>query len=201
MQNDKLGVGARFTLSVMSDDYVEIILSALSQVPTEGLVIQTDAISTYVAGDEQKIANYLCGVITAVAKTGKHLSVSILWSMGCPGEVGCQTPEGGIFNTAPLVKLSQVGVETSAAWSLYPLHDIRNVGSDNVSDHMKDIYEAIDYAKTKGTYAHSQSYATVLKGDLADVLETIMAGWLITGRHVQHVVTHATLSINSPSQF
>lgn len=65
--------------------------------------------------------------------------------------------------------------------------------------HMRDIYLAIDYAKEKGTYQRSHHFVTELKGDLAAVLETITAGWLIVGRHVQHVTTHATFSINSPT--
>lgn len=64
---------------------------------------------------------------------------------------------------------------------------------------MRDIYAAIDYAKKAGTYAGSEHFATRLVGDVADVLATAAAGWVLVGRSVQHVTSHLTLSLNSPT--
>src|SRR5690606_39680469 len=54
-----LGVGARITLSVMSDDYVRVITDALAAVDGTGLELDTDRVSTFVRGPEQRIAEYL----------------------------------------------------------------------------------------------------------------------------------------------
>ena len=65
---------------------------------------------------------------------------------------------------------------------------------------MRDIYAVIDYAKNRGTYVRGEHYVTMLEGDLAEVLGTVAAGWVLVGRSVQHVVTHITLSIASPTE-
>nr|WP_283242047.1 YkoF family thiamine/hydroxymethylpyrimidine-binding protein [Leucobacter manosquensis] len=67
------------------------------------------------------------------------------------------------------------------------------------ADHMTPIYAAIDQAKASGVYSGSDHYATRLDGDLSAVLETAANAWIGVGAQVQHVVTHLTVSINSPS--
>ena len=64
---------------------------------------------------------------------------------------------------------------------------------------MRDIAAAIEYAKTSGTFVKSEHFVTRLQGDVADVLHTITAGWILVGRTVQHVTSHATLAVNSPT--
>lgn len=64
---------------------------------------------------------------------------------------------------------------------------------------MREIYHAIDHARTTGVTVTPDHFVTRLEGDLAAVLETIAAAWVLVGRSVQHVTTHASLSINSPS--
>ncbi len=189
------GVGARFTLSVYDSDYVTVILSALEAVDTSGLTIDTGDISTFVSGAEADILRYLRDVIAHAAATGKHLSASILLSRGCPGELQCELPPGVSAIGGDPVELAATGIRARAHWSLYPLLD----GGDQ-GEHMTGIYEAVDLARNNGTYSGSDHFATRLDGDLADVLGTVAGGWLAVGKHVQHVTTHVTISINSPSQ-
>ena len=81
------GVGARFTLSVYDDNYVKIILDALGAADASDLTIETNDISTFIGGSEQRIMEYLREVIAHAAATGVHLSAQILLSRGCPGEL------------------------------------------------------------------------------------------------------------------
>ncbi|WP_233195398.1 Ykof family thiamine-binding protein [Cryobacterium sp. M91] len=94
------------------------------------------------------------------------------------------------------MNLTPTGVHAVAEWALYPLDD--GTGSAS-ADHMRDIYAAIETAKASGLTVHSEHFVTRLEGDLALVLQVIAAGWIVAGRTVQHVATHATLSLNSPS--
>lgn len=187
------GVGARFTLSVYDSDYVAVILGALAGADPAGLEIQTDDISTFVAGAEQRILEYLCDVIARAADSGAHLSAGILLSRGCPGELQCALPPGTAALGAAPVALPPAGVRARAHWSLYPLLD---GGGD---DHMTPIHQAIEHAKAEAAYSGSDHYATRLDGDLAAVLATAANAWIEVGRTVQHVVTHLTVSINSPT--
>lgn len=189
------GVGARFTLSIYDSNYVEVILGALAAADASDLVIETDDISTFIGGSEQRIVEYLRGVIAHAAATGVHLSAQILLSRGCPGELQCALPAGVSAIGGEAFRLEPTGVRARAHWSLYPLLD---GGPDG--EHMTGIYEAVEFARSVGVYSGSDHYATRLDGDLADVLATVASGWLLVGKQVQHVTTHVTISINSPTQ-
>ncbi|GAA1634105.1 YkoF family thiamine/hydroxymethylpyrimidine-binding protein [Leucobacter chromiireducens] len=188
------GVGARFTLSVYDSDYVRIILDALAGANRDGLTIETSDISTFVGGTEARVLEFLREVIAAAAASGAHLSAAALLSRGCPGELACALPDGVAALGAEPVALAPTGVRARAHWSLYPLLD----GGAN-GDHMSPIYAAIEDAKSAGVYAGSDHFATRLDGDLAEVLATAANGWIGVGGVVQHVTTHLTVSINSPS--
>lgn len=192
---EQYGVGARFTLSVYDSDYVRIILGALDSVDRAGLTIDTNDISTFVGGPEQRVLEFLRDVIAGAAASGAHLSAAILLSRGCPGELACALPAGVDAVGSDPVSLGSTGVRARAHWSLYPLLDGGSTG-----DHMTPIYAAIEGAKTAGVYSGSDHFATRLDGDLAEVLATAANGWIGVGGVVQHVTTHLTVSINSPSR-
>ena len=194
----EFGVGARLTLAVMSDDYVDVILEALQGADDAGLDVQTGVVSTYIAGAENHIVRYLSQVVASAGGTGAHVSATVHLSRGCPGEVSCKLPPGGAALYAQIPQLAATGVQATAEWALYPLSDGDGASSP---DHMRDIYAAIDYAKSAGVAVTTEHFVTRLHGDVAHVLQTITAGWILAGRSVQHVTTHATLSLNSPSGY
>jgi uncharacterized protein YqgV (UPF0045/DUF77 family) len=193
-----LGVGARLTVAVMDGDFARIIVEALADADATDLHVATDPVSTLVRGSEQRVLEYLTAVIAGAARGGHHVTASVLLSRGCPGEVTCSTTPGLLAEAAAVPVLPATGIRASAHWSLYPLDDTGRPGE--APDHLRDIYEAIDYAKELGTYVRGEHYATLLEGDLADVLGTVAAGWVMVGRSVQHVTSHATLSISSPTE-
>ncbi|WP_300267389.1 YkoF family thiamine/hydroxymethylpyrimidine-binding protein [Microbacterium sp.] len=199
LQNDPLrfGVGARITVAVMSDRYADIILGALDSVDASGLSVETGDVSTFVGGTERDLLRYLTDLSSAIADTGSHASISVLLSRGCPGEVVCELPGGA----GPRAVEHPTGRDTdrhaTAEWALYPLADEVTAGVE--PDHMRDIYAAIDLAKENDTFRGSAHFVTRLEGDLGRILETAVAGWTLVGRSVQHVTSHLTVSVNSPS--
>jgi uncharacterized protein YqgV (UPF0045/DUF77 family) len=195
---EDLGVGARFTVAVMADDFADIILAALGAADASGLEVETDPVSTLVRGSEQRVLEYVAQVIGGAAQSGHHVTASLLLSRGCPGEVTCSITPGLLAEATSVPQLQPTGVRASAHWSLYPLDDTGRPGE--APDHLRDIYAAIDYAKERGTYVRGEHYATLLEGDLADVLGTVAAGWVLVGRSVQHVTSHATISLASPTE-
>ena len=193
----RFGVGARVTVAVMADRYVDIILGALEQTDSAGLVVQTGDVSTYLGGPEDALLRYLTDLSAAVAASDAHAAIMIHLSRGCPGEVVCELP-GGVGPRAVEVPAGrETGRYASAEWALYPLADDVRAGVE--PDHMRDIYAAIELAKSNGTFRASEHFVTRLEGDLGTVLATVFAGWTMVGRSVQHVTSHLTLSINSPS--
>ncbi|WP_409048348.1 YkoF family thiamine/hydroxymethylpyrimidine-binding protein [Microbacterium sp. HA-8] len=196
MTPQEYGVGARFTVSVYDSDYVSIILGALREADASALTVETNDISTFVTGAEADVLGYIRDVVAGAARGGAHVSASILLSRGCPGELQCELPPGVFALAADPISLEPAGIRARAHWSLYPLLD---AGSEGVSNHMAPIYAAVERAKEDGAYSGSDHYATRLDGDLAAVLQTATNAWIAVGREVQHVTTHLTVSLNSPT--
>lgn len=199
LQSDPLrfGVGARVTVAVMSDRYAEVILGALENIDATGLTVETGDVSTFVGGSEADLLRYLTDLSSGIAETGAHASISVLLSRGCPGEVACALPGGAGPRAVEHPVGRDAGRYAAAEWALYPLADEVTAGVE--PDHMRDIYAAIALAKNNGTFRGSAHFVTRLEGDLGRILETTVAGWTLVGRGVQHVTSHLTISVNSPS--
>jgi uncharacterized protein YqgV (UPF0045/DUF77 family) len=192
----RFGVGARVTVAVMSDRFVEVILDALRRTDTTGLTVQTGDVSTYLGGAEPQLLRALTDLAEAVAATGLHASITIHLSRGCPGEAVCELPGGAGPRVVDVPEGRRTDRFAAAEWALYPLADVAGAQEP---DHMRDILAAIELAKANGTYRASEHFVTRLEGDLGDVIATALAGWVMVGRSVQHVTSHLTISVNSPS--
>ncbi len=196
-------MGMRFSVHPHCDAFVDVILGALGDAEAagrlEGLVVDTDEVSTYVGARaepaEQRLVEYLLAVLVAASRRtgGGHVVSSVLLSRGCPGEVTCDLRVTGLPTPTP-IQLPPSGIQAAAQWSLYPLLD---GGSDG--EHMTYIEEAIAVAQRAGVASSPAHYATKLTGDLADVLATATNAWVAVGARVPHVVTHLTVSLGSPS--
>src|SRR5690625_4979360 len=78
--------GASFTLSPMSDDFVEVIESTLSAVNTSKLWLETDDVSTIIRGKLIHVFDVTKAICLQAAKSGKHVSFQATYSLGCPGD-------------------------------------------------------------------------------------------------------------------
>ncbi|MCG7285075.1 Ykof family thiamine-binding protein [Cellulomonas sp. ACRRI] len=194
----RFGVGARVTVAVMSDRYAETILGVLGSVAADGLVVQTGDVSTYVGGDEADLLRYLTDLVDAVAATGEHAAVTLHLSRGCPGEVRCELPGGAGPRGVTLPPGRRTGRQGVAEWALYPLADDVRAGVE--PDHMRDIEAAIDLARGNGTFRGSEHFVTRLEGDVGALVETVVGAWARVGRGVQHVTSHVSFSLNSPTR-
>lgn len=193
----RFGVGARITISVMTDDYAPVIERAVAQANPRGLAISTGDVSTWAGGEEAELLDWVTDVAAAVAATGHHASIAVQFSRGCPGEAVCELPGGAGPRVVEAPQGGEVGHWAAAEWALYPLADDGRAGV--VPDHMRDIEAAIALARQWGTFRGSEHFVTRLEGDIGAILATVAAGWTMVGRSVQHVVAHLTISVNSPS--
>lgn len=193
----RFGVGARVTAAVMNERYSDVILDALDAVDSSDLTIETGDVSTFIGGDEVELLRYLTDLSSAIASTGEHASISVLLSRGCPGEAVCALPGGAGPRRVDTPTGRDTGRRATAEWALYPLSDGASDGTP--PDHMRDILAAIELARSNGTFRGSAHFVTRLEGDLGRILETVVGGWTLVGRSVQHVTCHLTMSVNSPS--
>jgi len=193
----RFGVGARITAAVMSDRYADIIVGALHSADPAGLSVHTGDVSTYVGGSEPDLLRYVTDLAAALASSGEHVVLTVHLSRGCPGEVLCELPGGAGPRSVDVPSGRETGAFAAAEWALYPLAD--DIREGFAPDHMRDITAAIELAQANGTFHGSEHFVTRLEGDLGTVLATAFAGWTMVGRTVQHVTSHLTLSVNSPS--
>ncbi|MGC5616726.1 YkoF family thiamine/hydroxymethylpyrimidine-binding protein [Georgenia sp. Z1491] len=201
---EQRGIGMRVSIHPHTSDFVDVILGSLADVADrgllDGLVVESDAVSTYVgarrAPAEQRLAAYAAGLVEAASRRtdGGHVVAHILLSRGCPGEVTCEP--GAVVGGGEPVELAPTGIAARAQWSLYPLLD----GSSGAGEHMEPIMAAIAEARERGVASEAAHYATMLTGDLAEVLATATDAWARVGASVPHVVTHLTVSVGSPSE-
>ncbi|MGC5628548.1 YkoF family thiamine/hydroxymethylpyrimidine-binding protein [Georgenia sp. Z1344] len=204
---EQLGIGMRLSIHPHADDFVDVILGSITDVEqrglTDGLVVESDAVSTYVgarrAPAEQRLAAYAVALVEAASRRtgGGHVVAHLLLSRGCPGEVTCD-PRSFVEATDPAapIELEPTGIPARAQWSLYPLLD----GSSAGGDHMEPIMAAITEAQERGVASEAAHYATMLTGDLGEVVATATDAWARVGASVPHVVTHLTVSVGSPSE-
>ena len=193
----EFGVGARINLYPMTDRYSTVIADALDEVAdtetARELRIVSEPAGVLLRGREIDLTRYLVDLVVAAARHNGRapLAASILLSRGCPGEIGCPAKEE-TWQPDPLAALPRTGVHAQGEWSLYPL-----TASDETSEHMPAIMQAIDSARRRGLVQDGGHFATRLSGDVADVLSLVVGTWSECGRTVRHVAAHANLLVNA----
>ncbi|TWF52262.1 YkoF family thiamine/hydroxymethylpyrimidine-binding protein [Neorhizobium alkalisoli] len=198
--------GAQISLYPMTDDFVGVIVNALSALDPyrERLRIETDDISTLIVGTPDIVFAAMRDLFVAAAKTGKHCVLHATISRGCPGEPDdpmCHVPE----MTGPLAPIEErkaqalaavgsipvAGQPSAAQFSLYTL---------GIDQHMDEIYGCIDFLKNSGVFDRSKNFCTKLRGDAAPVFATVHEAFVRFGPPQGHVTIDLTVSANSPSK-
>lgn len=184
--------GCSFSIYPMSDQFVDIILSALEQVDTSKVWINTDEVSTIVRGRIPHVFDVTHAVFLQAAKTGEHVVFSGTFSVGCPGD-----SEGHSYmaedDIPANVEISEkTEQEVAAKFALYPMGG---------GDYMDVIYRQIEAMKEYGVEVSPTHYETELAGSAQNVFKGLEKVFHETDRAgSSHTVMTATVSANSPSQ-
>lgn len=183
--------GCSFSIHPMSDDFIEIITTALKNVDTSKVWMKTDDVSTLVRGRIPHIFDVTKAIYLHAAKTGVHVAFEATYSVGCPGDT-----EGDVFMAEDDVVLNKENVESikqkaATKFALYPLGG---------GDYMDQIYTQIEAMKDHGVEVSGTHYATRLDGEvvnLFDGLEKVFINMEESGS--PHTVMTVSMSANSPS--
>ncbi|MGX9176845.1 YkoF family thiamine/hydroxymethylpyrimidine-binding protein [Mesorhizobium sp. BHbdii] len=197
--------GAQISLYPMCDDFVGVILRALSAMDPyrPNFRIETDDISTLIVGPPEQLFPAMRDLFASAAASGVHCVLSATVSRGCPGEPDdpiC-TPLSGSSHEPSLAErigaarahvdgAKKLGQEVAAQFSLYPLGE---------GHHMDEIYGCIDFLKASGVFDRSKNFCTKLRGDAGPVFATVSEAFLRFGAPQGHVALDLTVSANSPS--
>lgn len=167
--------GARFTLSVLDSNFVEIILSALGDADASRVKVTRGDISTHVTGDIADVIQYIADVLATVGHRGVHASATIM--------LAYVQPPG--LPDRRLLPLRRTGLRARAHWT--------------APTNAHGATAAIELARDLGTWSGEEPFVTRLDGDLAAVLETVARGVMLTSDSTATTTTHVTISLNSPS--
>lgn len=183
--------GCSFSIHPMRDDFIEIITTALKEVDTSKVWMQTDDVSTLVRGRIPHIFDVTKAIFLHAAKTGAHVAFEATYSVGCPGDT-----TGDVFMAEDDVVLNKEKVdvikqEAATKFALYPLGG---------GDYMDQIYAQIEAMKGHGVEVSGTHYATRLDGEVVNIfngLEKVFIDMEESGS--SHTVMTVSMSANSPS--
>jgi energy-coupling factor transport system substrate-specific component len=183
--------GCRFAIYPMSDDFVNLILSAIEKVDTSKVWIETDDITTCVRGRISHVFDVTKAIFLQVAKTGTHSVLNATYSIGCPGDTA-----GDVFLAENDVKKNEpsmlsISQKSACHFALYPLGQ---------EQYIETIMNEVEVAKKEGTLSGGVHYASRLDGDCHDIFQTLEGVFTRTQLKVSHVVMTATVSANSPTK-
>ncbi|HEY4202112.1 MAG TPA: YkoF family thiamine/hydroxymethylpyrimidine-binding protein [Devosiaceae bacterium] len=197
--------GAQISLYPMADDFVGIIMRALSALDPyrDRLRIETDDISTLMVGPPEVLFPAMRDLFVASAESGRHCVLSAAISRGCPGE-----PDEAICNSAhfggPATPLDERKAAALGAVAASPLTGMRidaqfSLYVMGTNHHMDEIYGAIDFLKESGIFERSKHFCTRLAGDAGPVFAALEAAFCQFGPPEGHVTIDLTVSANSPT--
>lgn len=190
-------IGVRFSLAVMADDFVPVILSAVEGLGALGLKVEVDDVSTCLLGEEPALFEGLRVAFGRAAASGEHVVLSATVSSGCPGEPegdvcvprAYEGPSGGEEGwSSDAFDLPQA---VSAQFALYPM---------GVQDYMDVIADEVAHARGSAVEVVSRHFCTHLYGSGTGVFEVIRAAFARARERAAHTVMTVAISANSPSR-
>ena len=158
----EFGVGARLTLAVMADDYVDVISGRCGTPTPPGSRCRPGKSAPTSRRRTGRAALSEPGDSGGRPQRSTHVGRGRALSRGCPGGVSCEIPEGGAALYSEIPELEPTGISTGGRLGDLPARR-RRTGSA-AADHMRDIYAAIDYAKSTGVTVTEDHYVTRLDG-------------------------------------
>lgn len=184
-------VGCQFSLHPMSDNFVDIILSTLSEVDTSKVWKETDDVSTCIRGKMIHVFDVAKAIFLHAANTGEHVAMNGTFSIGCPGDTEADAYMDESDTPLNEEKTKSILQIAGCKFSLYPMgHE----------DYMDKIYEQINLSKHRNVTVTSTHYATRLDGDVHDIFNALHESFELVQEKVSHVTMTFSLSANSPTK-
>ena len=181
--------GCRFSLSVMADNYIDVILSSLSKTNTSKVWKQTDKLSTVYRGKQLHVEDAVEACFTNAWRKGVHMTMEMTFSKGCPGYSEADNLFFEDDNPVNRDKIKDIHFPVNCKISLYPM---------GIPDYMKYIATVVNHAIDLGLYEKSSHYCTILKGDIHEIFDYIHYVNTYCGENLSHYVFEVILSVNSP---
>ncbi|WP_347300048.1 YkoF family thiamine/hydroxymethylpyrimidine-binding protein [Dolosigranulum savutiense] len=183
-------VGVNFTLSPMSDSFVDIILGAVGQVDLSNVWAETSHVGTTYRGEKKAVFDALAACTLHAYQEGTHMSLHATISQGCPGDVDrdYKAPESE-SKRVNASNVADIHFDVLGRFSLYPLGQ---------ADYMSVIADVVNQGIDCGVIKESAHYGTVLSGDVHEVFRYLEEISAAVHERVSHYVIELTLHMNIP---
>lgn len=183
--------GCRFSLYPMADNFVEIILGALSKTDMSKVWKATDKLSTCVRGKRAHVFDSVKGLFVNAYRENVHMALEATFSKGCPGDTDADSfmEVDDIKLNENLIKDQKFNVVSKI--SFYPMGE---------NDYMEHIAHAVMKAKENGVFSKSSHYVSILEGDVHDVFKTLEDIFEYGEANLSHYILQVTISVNSPTK-
>ena len=190
-ESSKQITGCRFSISEMSDNYIELILGAIKKVDTSKVWSKTDKLSTLYRGKAVHVEDAVKACFVNAYYENVHMTMECTFSKGCPGDVEADSfmAEDDVLMNEP--KIKDIHFPVTCKISLYPM---------GISDYMKHIAEIVNHSIDLGIYAGSTHYCTLIECDVQDLFSYISYVNDYCGKNIKHYVFEVTMSVNSPTK-
>ncbi|GLB58783.1 Ykof family thiamine-binding protein [Cytobacillus sp. NCCP-133] len=184
--------GCRFSIYPMTDRFEDVILSALKEVDTSKVWMETDDVSTCVRGRSIHVFDVVKAIYLEAAKHGDHVVFNGTFSNGCPGDTAGDAYLAENEERANEKKAAEINQEAAAQFALYPM---------GIPTYMNVIMDQVIFAKDQGTFTKGVHYASRLDGNAHAVFKTLEDSFENCKKGgTTHIVMTVNMSANSPSK-
>ncbi|WP_282173809.1 YkoF family thiamine/hydroxymethylpyrimidine-binding protein [Cytobacillus firmus] len=184
--------GCRFSIYPMTDRFVDVILTALKEVNTSKVWMETDDVSTCVRGRCMHVFDVVKAIYLEAVKHGDHVVFNGTFSNGCPGDTAGDAYLAENEERANEEKSAGISQEVAVQFALYPM---------GIPEYMNVIMDQVELAKDQGTFTEGVHYASRLDGDAHDVFKTLEDAFESCKKSDStHIVMTVNMSANSPSK-
>lgn len=182
--------GCRFSLSVMSDRFIEVILGAIEKVDTSKVWKMTDKLSTVYRGKQIHVEDAVKACFVHAFQKDVHMTMEMTFSKGCPGDTDadCMMAEDDVRVND--VAAGAIHFPVTCKIALYPM---------GIPNYMEYIATVVNHAIDLGIYDSSSHYCTVLSCDVQQLFDYIHYVNEYCGNKLSHYIFEVTVSVNSPT--
>ena len=183
--------GCRFSLSPMTDNFVDIILGAVKKTHTEKVWQETGKLSTVYRGKQIHVEDAVKACFINAWREGVHMTMEATYSKGCPGDTAGDSFMAEDDELLNEPEIRDVHFPVACKISLYPM---------GISNYMEYIAEVVNHAIDLGIYEKSAHYCTVLSCDVQELFDYIHYVNTYCGERLSHYIFEVTFSVNSPTK-
>jgi len=191
MAEEQNFAGIRFSLDPQTEDFADIILSALDEIDLSNVWSKTDATSTVYRGEKSAAFDAVKAAFVHSYRDNVHGKTTMTISQGCGSDDDAEEYAHLSGERINDDKARENDFEIIGKFQLYPM---------GVSDYNDTIADIVQEAKDRGIYDDTQYYTTFLMGNVHEVFDYLEYVSNETKKITGHHVIETQLMYNLPEE-